>query len=132
MQEGIRADLKSDKRYWRNKRQYYRDHREDVIAVANELNLGDTPTRAVTTDNSIDLSVSGTHTELKECFRAFRKLGYEPDKRPTEPKLDSFSTVFTHPEKKVRFWLFFSSTICVRKKIGTKMIETAVYETVCE
>lgn len=132
MNEGIETDLKSDKRYWRNKREYYRTHREDVIAVANELNLGETPIRAVTTDGSIDLSVSGTHRELKECFRAFRRLGYEPSDRPTDVKLSSFNTVFTHPDKKVRFWLFFTSTICTRKKIGTKMVETAVYETVCE
>jgi hypothetical protein len=86
----------------------------------------------VATDDSIDLSVSGTAAELKECFRAFRKLGYEPNDRVEDPKFTSFNTVFTHPEKKVRFWLFFSSTVCTLKKVGTKMVEQAVYETVCE
>jgi hypothetical protein len=114
MLEGIKDDIKSDKRYYQRKRKYYETHREDVAAVAGELNLPvETPVRAVATDDSIDLSVSGTAAELKECFRAFRKLGYEPNDR-------------------VRFWLFFSSTVCTLKKVGTKMVEQAVYETVCE
>ncbi len=132
MLEGIKADIKSDKRYFQRKREYYKLHREDVQAVADELKLGETPTRAVATDDSIDLSVSGTLVELKECFRAFRKLGYEPNDRPEDPKLASFNTVFTHPDKKVRFWLFFTSTVCTRKKVGTEMVERDVYEVVCE
>ena len=132
MQDVIESDIRSDKEYYRNKREYYKAHKEDVAAVAHELKLGKSLIRASSTADSIDLHVSGTLTELKECFRAFRKLGYEPSDRPDEPKMHNFSTYFKNPQKTVRFWLNFTSTICVRKKIGTKMVETSVYETVCE
>ncbi|MCK4900200.1 MAG: hypothetical protein KAS38_15575 [Anaerolineales bacterium] len=127
----IEADIKSDKKYYRDKRQYFEDHREDVLTVATELKLGNALIRAQSTADSIDLHISGTAQELKQCFRAFRTLGYAPSSRPTETKLASFTCMFTHPDKKVQFWINFTSTVCKRVKIGTEMIESNVYETVC-
>lgn len=128
----IKSDIESDRQYFMNKQEYYHAHRPEIMRVATELKLGDSLIRATATADSIDLSVSGTLVELKECFRAFRKLGYEPKDRPTETKLESFSTYFINPAQEVRFWLTFTSTICKRVQVGTKMQEVGVYETVCE
>ena len=128
----INSELEEAQNYTRNKQRYYNLHKEEIIRVARELQLGKALIRATCTADSVDLSITGNYTILKDVFHFLRKLGYEPDNRPTEEKTHSFSTYFKNPSKELRIWINFSSTVCIRKKIGTKMQEVAVYETVCE
>jgi hypothetical protein len=129
----IKGDLKSDRGYYRRKRNYYKTHKVDVQAVATEFNL---PENAVVNATSgvddINLRISGGPDTLKAIFHAFRTLGYEPSNRPGIKPESSFTTYFKHPAKEVVFYLSFSSLICKRVKIGTEMKEMPIYETVCE
>ena len=78
----------------------------------------------------IDLSHSGDKLVLDGMFRALRKLGYEPDKRP-ETNASYFTTFWNRPGTTLRIYTRFSSTVCKRVKIGTKMVEQDIFETRC-
>ena len=81
---------------------------------------------------SIDICFSGNKNVLEEIFKAFRNIGYEPSNRPGTEPAEYFSCFWRYPDKEIKFWLSFTSTQCTRIKVGTKMVEQAVYETVCE
>ena len=132
MLQEITAELEEAQEYARKKQRYYNLHKTEIERVARELQLGKALIRATVTNDSVDLSVTGNYGVLKDVFHFLRKLGYEPENRPTAEKTSSFSTYFNAPDKGLRIWLNFSSTVCIRKKIGTKMVEQPVYETVCE
>ena len=135
MLKEIKADMKSDKKYYRDKRAYYKKHKEEIRRVANELSLPEnTPVTANCDSYNVSIRVAGGPNELKEIFRAFRKLGYEPSDRPGIQPEASFGTYFRKDpsDDTPEFYLSFSSTICKRVKVGTKMVEQAIYETVCE
>lgn len=127
----LKTAVKEHKRTYKMVNRLCKDNEEDLVHM--EKVLKDIPIVRVAFDtDSIDISVSGDYMVLKAIFSAFLKAGYKPDSRPTEEKLSSFNTYFTHPQRPLRFYLYFSSTLCRRVKIGTKMQEVAVYETVCE
>jgi len=132
MLNDIEHDFNSDKDYFKSRRAYYKKYKDEIQALAAELELPkDTPITAYGETDQIRLSVSGTPETLKEVFRAFRKLGYQPSKRPGIKPESTFTTRFeqdNHPN----FYLSFCSTICKRVKVGTKMVEQAIYETTCE
>lgn len=135
--KAIKADLKSDGVYYKQKRKYYKKHKEAVAAVAAELNLPDNAViRATCNSYEIHLCVSGGPDTLREVFRTFRKLGYEPTRRPGIKPEAVFTTRFAQPEdnKEIlpEFYLNFSSLACKRVKIGVEMVERPIYDVVCE
>ena len=126
----LEEDLRTDKIYYKNKRRYYRDHKDEVIAVLQEFQLPtDLAISVRSSSDYIQLNVSGGPPEMKEIFRAFRKLGYEPTSRPDTKPQSTFSCYFNR-EGSCDFYLYFTSTICKRVKIGTKTVEQDIYEVV--
>ena len=133
MLKELKADLKSDKKYYRDKREYYRTHKDEIAQVASELALPEnTPVHASCDSYNVSIRVAGGPNELKEIFRAFRKLGFEPSDRPGIKPESSFSTYFRKEEGELEFYLSFSSTLCKRVKVGTETVERDIFETVCE
>lgn len=128
----LEEDLRTDKIYYKNKRRYYRDHKDDIVAVLRELKLPENTAISVRSSSEyIQLNVSGGPAEIKELFRTFRKLGYEPTSRPKEKPEATFSCYFNR-EGCPDFYLYFTSTVCHRIKVGTETIERDIYEVVCE
>ncbi len=82
--------------------------------------------------NSLDISYAGDKHVIQGCFAALRKLGYKPESRPGDKPIETHTTWFKHPEQNLRLWFKFTSTVCKRQKVGTKMVEQDVYEVVCE
>ena len=78
----------------------------------------------------VDISIAGDHHVMNGAWGALRKLGYECSDRPEE-KVTGFTGWFYKSEWPT-IWFNFNSTVCTRKKVGTKMIEQDVYEVVCE
>ncbi len=127
----LKADVNEIREQARVKRHYYRDNKLEIVRVA--IAFKDIPILRCNVDtNCIDIAITGDYTVLKAIFHAFRGLGYKPADRPKNEKLSSFSTYFEADDRECRFWLSFSSTLCKRVKIGTKMVEQPIYETVCE
>ena len=112
---------------------YYDEHRPRIVAVAQALGkLEDKIIRVDVTAESVDIYISGDRHVLKAAFGALRRLEYHPDSRPDAKPEPTFSTWFRHPDHSCKFWLSFSSTQCTRVKVGSKMEEVNVYETVCK
>lgn len=80
---------------------------------------------------SIDVSFAGSGEKLGKVWGLLRRAGYSTDSRPKAGD-STFSAFWSAPDDLSRVWLNFSSTVCKRVKVGTKMVEVAVYETVCE
>ena len=83
-------------------------------------------------NNCIDLKFAGDKHTLDGIFRALRRIGYKPDRRPKSDKIDYFTSFFRHDNHDMKVWLNFVSTVCKKVKVGTEMVEQDVYEIVCE
>ncbi len=112
---------------------YRYDHGQDLnlVSEAFESIKGNVIRVNIDTD-CIDIAVTGDLGVLSAAFKALRTHGFEPDDRPGIELFTSFSTYFKHPQKKLKFWLSFSSSKCTRVKVGTKTEEVNVYEITCE
>jgi hypothetical protein len=97
---------------------------EAAGAVISEFNASDCR-------NEFNLSFSGTAGAFKQIWAFLRKEGYKPGSRPEEIRLSSFCT-WWYKEESMQIWFSFSSTQCKVVKVGTKMVEQAVYETQCD
>jgi hypothetical protein len=82
---------------------------------------------------SIDLLFAGDGPKLAKVWRLLRLHGYNTLSRPK--KGDTTFSAFWRPNVTVQYspiWMQFSSTLCRRVKVGTKMQEVDIYETQCE
>jgi hypothetical protein len=78
----------------------------------------------------INLAVSGDARDFAHIFKVMRANGFEPDKRP-EAGQHEFTMRFLHANGVV-FYLSFTSTVCKRVQIGTRMVEQPIWEAVCD
>lgn len=75
------------------------------------------------------LCFSGDKQKLLTVWRVLRRHGFSTEKHPEEGS-PTFCTWFKH-ENGATIFFWFSSTQCIRKQVGTKLVETPIYETVC-
>lgn len=80
-------------------------------------------------EGDIDLSFTGDGARLGEVWSALRHAGYLPDNRPT--KGEAVFCTHWRQEGFAILWMNFSSSVCRRVKVGTKMVEQDVYEVQC-
>lgn len=82
----------------------------------------------------IEISFSGKATDLQEFWRRMRLLGYKPSIRPSNSELMTYFGAFWTKEGYARVWMYFTSSVCKRVKIGEETVtETRdVYEIRCE
>jgi hypothetical protein len=80
---------------------------------------------------SIDIAFAGSGEKLGKVWGLLRRTGYSTSSRPKAGD-PSFSAFWNAPGDLSKIWLQFSSTVCKRIQTGTKMVEVAIYETVCE
>jgi hypothetical protein len=106
----------------------YKMYLDPVIAEIEPLN----PTRTAIAGGSFDISIAGDATVLGEIWGILRRNGFKPPEyRPTQNQ-PSFSGYFEHKDDEdCRIWLSFSSTVCRRVAVGTRMEEVTIYETRC-
>ena len=133
VQEVLKDAIASAKQARKDQKAYLNKHIEHFISIANGLIVVEKYIINLNIDGctSLDLSIAGDHHVMNGVWGALRKLGYEASSRPEEKKIASYSCWFTKTDWP-RIWFQFSSTKCTRKKIGTKMVEQPIYETVCE
>jgi len=90
--------------------------------------------RALVEPPSLDLYYCGDKEVLHTIFKELAKLEFHSTSRPGK-KFTVFTSYFEHkdPEKREDFkiWLNFSSTVCERKVVGSKMVREDVYEVIC-
>lgn len=80
---------------------------------------------------TIYVSMTGDKQKLIQAFRIFRTAGMEfAGDRPKRGD-SSWCAAFKHASQSVYVYFQFSSSVCRRVKIGTKMVEQDVFETQC-
>lgn len=128
--------LKEQKKARKKQKKFTKKFTNEFIRVADGLDVIAEWIVRFNVDgaNSLDISVAGDHNTFKGMWAALRKLGYGTSSRPTEDKFSSWTGWwYNHDQdEQLPIYVSFSSTKCTRRKIGTKMVERDVYETVCE
>jgi hypothetical protein len=91
------------------------------------------PTHIWFDGDSLMLVLSGDKATLIQAIRALRTSGYDtsPDEQGPQAGQAAYRVWF-HKEGSIDIWFSFSSTQCKRVKVGTRMVEEGVYETVCD
>ena len=110
-------------------KEYFAEHKAniiDLLSILTEVNI----VRCVMDVGSVDISVSGDKAMVKLVWNKLRNRGYVTELNPAENEVH-FSG-WWYKEDHPRIWLSFSSTVCTRVKVGTKMVEQDIYEVVCE
>ena len=81
--------------------------------------------------NEIDLTFTGDAHKLAAVVRILRTAGFTTTAARPKQGDTSWSAYFDHPDCTTRTWLFFTSSVCRRVKVGTRMVEQDIYETQC-
>lgn len=76
----------------------------------------------------IDIRVAGDKDCFIKCWKLWRELGVRLS--PAEKGATDLSQYVELPSG-LRFWFHFSSTVCKRVQVGTKMVPQPIYETQC-
>lgn len=109
----------------------YLEHREwidELVAAIPEEVLQN----ASVTSYSLDLSAIGNSGALSTVWRALRTRGWNTTKDKPEPGDIGWSGFWRHPDHEYQIFLTFSSTVCKRVQVGTRMEEMPVYEVRCD
>lgn len=80
-------------------------------------------------DGALNLSIAGGREKLNQVWRILRTHGF--DAPPNRPEVNSTTWSGYFTRSVARVYITFASTQCIRRQIGTKMVETPVYATVC-
>jgi len=134
MQEMMEEAIKAEKKERKKRKTFMLKHKDEFIVIANGLIPVQKQMVRIIYDGSeaLDISLAGNHKVFKTMWKALRDLGYNCNDKPKDKRFSSWSGYWTKNDTDLTIWVSFSSTVCTRKQVGTKMVEQAVYETVCE
>lgn len=77
----------------------------------------------------IVLQFTGDGNKLRDVWKALRQHDYRPSSHPKTG--DTQATVFWESQGVARIFMYFTSSVCRRVQVGTKMQEVPIYETHC-
>lgn len=80
-------------------------------------------------DDYIGLSFAGDGPKLAAVWKLLRQHGYKNSCHPK--KGDTTFYAFWEQEGHAKLFMNFTSSVCRRVQVGTKMVETPIYETQC-
>lgn len=80
---------------------------------------------------SLNVSFSGDKAKLAAAIRILRVAGFVGDGEKPKKGDDSWYSYFHHPRCELQIWFYFTSTVCKKVKVGTKLVEQDVYEVQC-
>lgn len=83
-------------------------------------------------DSYVYVGFTGDFSLFKRVWALLRSHGWTTDKKVTETKFSDFCTFWNSPDgEKQKLFFNYTSSVCVRKKVGTKMVEEIIYEIEC-
>lgn len=92
--------------------------------------LGDLSPYTIKADlGNIDIVYTGDKERLLHTVRVLRSCHFIPNAKPTEGNT-SYGTYFEH-NSGAKIWMYFSSSVCRRVKVGTETKTVDVYEVRC-
>lgn len=131
MENAIKEDQKKHKKMLKR----LKTNKEEYFRIANGLIvIQEYVIRFSFDTHSLDIGIAGDHHVFKGMFGALRKMGYVCQDKPKDKLISSWCCWWYHeePDQHIKLWITFSSTECTRVKVGTKMVEQTIYETVCK
>lgn len=81
--------------------------------------------------NQVDVSFAGDAQKLASVVRLLRTSGFTTSAERPKPGDTQWLATYTHPDCEVTTWLYFTSSVCRRVKVGTRMVEQDIFETRC-
>jgi hypothetical protein len=82
-------------------------------------------------DNDLNVCFTGDKEKLTQAMRILRTSGFSTSSAKPKPGDAGWYAYFTKPECPLSIWFNFSSAVCRRVKVGTKLVEQDVYEVQC-
>jgi hypothetical protein len=80
----------------------------------------------------VTIHTTGDAKHLTSIMRVLRTSGFATSNDRPKPGSSEWSAVFHKEGCPLDFYLFFTSNVCKRIKVGTKMVEQDVYEIQCD
>lgn len=81
--------------------------------------------------NDINLSFTGDAHKLASVVRLLRTAGFTTNADRPKKGDTGWCAYYAHPDCETRVWLYFTSSVCRRVKVGTKTVEQDIYEVQC-
>lgn len=103
----------------------------DIFApvVAAFQRIGIEPT--MQGDDYVTINATGDKSKLEQAFRILRGADFTFNAERPKKGDSQWYAFFTHPDSKTKIFFHFTSSVCKRVKVGTKMVEQDVFETQC-
>lgn len=79
----------------------------------------------------VDVSFAGDAHKLAAVVRILRTSGFSTNSERPKPGSNTWYAYYEHPDCATKVWLNFTSSVCRRVKVGTKMVEQDIYEVQC-
>ncbi len=80
---------------------------------------------------AVDICFSGDKEKLAAVMRILRTSGWKFTANRPKAGDSSWYAYFTHKDCDTQIWFSFTSSVCRRVQVGTKMQEVPIYETIC-
>jgi len=97
--------------------------------VAAFQHIGVEPT--MTDPEYISVNMTGDKDALGSAFRILRGAGFKFSGARPQTGQTEWYTFFSTSDCPVKIWFSFTSSVCRRVKVGTKMVEQDIYEVQC-
>lgn len=81
--------------------------------------------------SDVDVSFTGDAKKLAAVVTILRGSGFNTTAARPKKGDTSWSAYYNHPDCETKVWLYFTSSVCKRVKVGTKMVEQDVFEVQC-
>lgn len=81
--------------------------------------------------NEIDIYFAGDAHKLAAVVRILRTAGFTTAAERPKRGDTTWAAYYEHPDCATRAYLYFTSAVCKRVKVGTKMVEQDVFEVQC-
>jgi hypothetical protein len=79
----------------------------------------------------VDIHFSGDAQKLAAVVRILRTAGFATTAERPKAGDTSWCAYFKHPQCGTDVYMYFTSSVCRRVKVGTKMVEQDIYEVQC-
>lgn len=126
----IQTRFANDMRYLADKITRWEETKDDYTDVLEKLEEIDAEID-VSAGWCLHVRASGDRALLTQLIRAVRTSGWKTDDAPPPANADYWTADYSQEGCKGTISLSFSSTVCRRVKVGTRMVEQDVYETQC-
>lgn len=106
-------------------------HRATYETILRDLSKVNLRGATLMADGGLYLSITGDKHDLAALFSVLRRHGFNSLDRPQAGQT-SYSSYWTNKNYEIDIHIMFTSTVCRRVQVGTKIQEVPVYDIICD